>query len=216
MTETRIPSEQAGSESPSDTDPLADIYDCDLERFGADPRAVHWKSAEVQNQNFEILSSIAPLNEATILDVGCGMADLLAFLRDRGFTGRYFGWDFSAGMVTRCRERFPDATFVRTDIYANMPEAEVDYALISGTLNDRVEGEIGAVFNLLRSVYARCRKGMAFNLLSSYVDYQEAGLLYCDPSDVLAFCKRELSRYVSLRHDYARFQFSTFVYRRDA
>jgi SAM-dependent methyltransferase len=201
---------------PADAHPLSDVYDRDLERFGDDPRAVHWKSIEVQRQNFEVLHSIAPLNDSNVLDVGCGTADFLAYLQEHGFTGSYVGWDFSAGMVARCAERFPDATFLKADIYANMPEIEVDYALISGTLNDRVEGGLDAAFNVLREVYSRCRRGMAFNLLSSYVDNEEARLLYCDPSEVFSFCKRELSRYVSLRHDYAPFQFSTFVYRRYA
>ena len=45
-------------------------------------------------------------------------------------------------------------------------------------------------------------KGVAFNALSTYVDYHDAGLYYCDPLALFDHAKRHLTERVSLRHDY--------------
>ena len=46
------------------------------------------------------------------------------------------------------------------------------------------------------------RRGLAFNLLTTYVDWRKDDLYYADPGRYFDFCRRELSRYVTLVHDY--------------
>ena len=55
------------------------------------------------------------------------------------------------------------------------------------------------------------KKGFGFNLLSTYVDWKEDHLYYGDPLFFFDFCKRHVSRYVSLLHDYPLYEWTILV-----
>ena len=65
----------------------------------------------------------------------------------------------------------------------------------------------------LRRMYAMCREAIAFNLMSDQVDTRSDSLFYPDTGEMLEFCRRELSRYVCLRHDYPLYETTFYVYR---
>jgi hypothetical protein len=60
---------------------------------------------------------------------------------------------------------------------------------------------------------------LAFNALSTYVDYIDEHLNYLDPAAMLDFCKTELSARTVLRHDYLLkegvipYEFTMYVYK---
>jgi hypothetical protein len=63
------------------------------------------------------------------------------------------------------------------------------------------------------------RLGLAFNMMSAYVDYQDPGLFYEYPENVFGFLKKEITPYVALRNDYevkpgvVPFDFTVYAYR---
>ena len=94
-----------------------------------------------------------------------------------------------------------------------------DYAIISGVFNNRVTDNWAFLTGALRLLFPHVRRGLAFNALSAYVDFQDEGLYYADPEAVFRFCKESLSPAVNLRHDYevkpgvVPFEFTTQVFR---
>ena len=60
----------------------------------------------------------AMISGGSILDVGCGMGHLLAFLEGR----IYFGWDYSPTMLEKLTEFFPEAPVIQGD--ATLPYDE--------------------------------------------------------------------------------------------
>ena len=55
------------------------------------------------------------------------------------------------------------------------------------------------------------KKGIAFNFLTKYVDWEEDNLYYANPSYYFEFCKNKLSKKVSLVHDYDLYEFTIHV-----
>ena len=49
---------------------------------------------------------------------------------------------------------------------------------------------------------AAANQTISFNMLSTYVDYQDDALYYFDPKEVFHFCKEEISPSVNVKHDY--------------
>ena len=96
---------------------------------------------------------------------------------------------------------------------------EADYSFVSGRSTcgwSRATRQWTAyVESVLRTLHEQSRRGFAFNLLTSYVDWRKDDLFYADPAAFFGFCKRELSRYVTLIHDYPLFEW-TIAVRRDA
>lgn len=69
----------------------------------------------------------------------------------------------------------------------------------------------------LRQMWAAADKGIAFNAMSSHVDYRDEGLFYVDPMQVFASCKDDLGGHPVLCHDYVTrpgefpFEFAMYV-----
>lgn len=200
---------------------LSDHYAALLAEHGVSPAAVQWSNADTQQQRLRILTEIADLQSAEILDFGCGTGSLLALLqRDLDYRGVYTGFDICAQMIEACRQQYPEHEFRHVDILAQPPQQQFDYVLASGVFNNAGDDNWGMMTTLLRELFRLSRRGLAFNCLSTYVDYRDEGLFYVEPEKVFAFCKQALSPSVTLRHDYRvkpgviPFEFTVYV-RRD-
>lgn len=98
---------------------------------------------------------------------------------------------------------------------------EVDFVIINGVFNNKVPGNdgFGYMCDILCRLMPIVRKGIAFNAMSTYVDFLDEELVYFDPGRVFNFCKENLSNLVSLRHDYQvkpdvlPYEFCTYVYK---
>ena len=51
-------------------------------------------------------------------------------------------------------------------------------------------------------MFKSANKGIVFNGLSKYVDYEDKSLFYSYPDKVLQFCIKNLSKYVILKTNY--------------
>ena len=128
---------------------------------------------------------------------------------------RYTGYDISEEMLTAARARCDQARS-RFVLGPEVTEA-ADYTFVSGTFNvklDAGDAEWDAyVKRQLEIMFAQSARGLAFNLLTTYVDWKTAQLFYADPTAYFDFCKTRLSRYVTLSHDYGLFEWTLLVTR---
>lgn len=190
-------------------------YEGSLAAHGASARGVGWPDPEGQVLRFERLARVldAAAGPVRVADLGCGYGALFTFLGPR--VAGYRGYDVSPAMIAEARRRVPDprASFV----VADAPDQEADYGFASGTFNVRLGADEAAwdayVRGALRGLWAHCRRGMAFNLMTTHVDWRSQDLFYADPAAYLAFCQRELSRRVLLQHDYGLHEWTMLVLR---
>jgi SAM-dependent methyltransferase len=182
---------------------LREHYDTLAREHGYGPEAVQMSSVASQEQRLRVLAEIIREPDASVLDFGCGTGHLCGLLRgELGFRGRYTGYDLSGETLALARTHHPDAHFEQRDIFRDGVGGHFDYAVISGVFNNRVSDNWVFLTRALRTLFPHVRRGLAFNALSAYVDYQDPGLYYADPGAVFRFCKEELSPAVNLRHDY--------------
>lgn len=195
-------------------------YSDKARRFGDSPKGVDWKDRDSQFLRFGVLADVLKTNsDFTVLDVGCGTGELLTFLNRTGRSGySYRGIDLSEEMIRRAGEKRWDGCapeFMRCSL--EEVDGEYDYVVSSGIFNVKGD-EAGDVWleyikDQLRKQFQRTRVGLAANFLTSYVDWTVPHLYYCDPGELLRFAKTELSRFVSIRHDYPLYEHTLFVYR---
>jgi hypothetical protein len=128
----------------------------------------------------------------------------------------YAGVDIVEELLALGRAKHPQARFCKIEDVAG---ERFDYVFVSGVFNNRRRGNRKYYEETLRTLFALCRRGVAFNMMSAYVDYRDPALFYESPERVFAFVKRELTPYVCLRHDYEikagviPFEFAVFAYR---
>jgi SAM-dependent methyltransferase len=204
-------------------DGVRDLYSGNLAEHGISSRSVGWPDADAQLLRFEKLAYVIladrPQAPVTVNDWGCGYGAMFAFLdaHPAAELARYVGYDVSEEMLAAAREHVPDP---RAEwVLGSEVTEEADYSFVSGTFNVRMEASDEAwgeyVRSTLRSLHERSRRGFAFNLLTSYVDWRKDDLFYVDPAEMFSFCKRELSRHVTLLHDYPLYEWTICVLRED-
>jgi SAM-dependent methyltransferase len=184
-----------------------------LLQHGPTPAGVDWNGEASQKMRFaQLLRALEPLPGAplSVLDFGCGYGALVPFLESREVAFTYYGFDISPEMIAEARRTWRGRTF-STDLSA-LPAADVVVA--SGIFNVRLEAHEDAwkahVQKTLRLIHERASRAWAANFLTAYSDPEKMrpDLHYADPGLLMDFVKRNLSRHVSVLHDYGLYEFT--------
>lgn len=192
---------------------LVSFYEKNLMLHGDRPEAVRW-SAKGQLLHYESLMDIGRIEASDrILDFGCGKGDFYQFLRDRGLASAYTGYDINPGLISLAEKKYPAARFRVFDIDKDEIDGEFDYIFLCGVFNLRLSGLDEIIQSTLARLFSHCRKGLAYNAVSALNPKKDFEMHYTPPGDLLTFAVRNLSPYVSLRHDRMLYDFTMFVYR---
>ncbi len=137
------------------------FYTAAINKHGITPKGVHWNSRHSQETRFEVLLSCVDLSGATVVDAGCGFADLYGYLQKRSIgVASYVGLDVSEQMVKIAKAQ-SGCTILQRDICRDdLPEA--DYYVCSGAMNILSRFD---TFLFIRNCYMAARKAFVFNLL---------------------------------------------------
>lgn len=192
---------------------IADFYERRVARFGVSPHALDWGSRYSQEKRFEVLIEVDELSGHSVLDVGCGQADLFAFLDSRGIAAAYTGYDISPAVIESARRRFPGLELELVDLMAeHVAYPQFDYVVASGIFHLRPRGGYAYLESMVRQMYRCCRLGVAFNSLSSKSQQIDADKFVADPATVLDMCF-DITTNVVVRHDYMPHDFTVYLYR---
>jgi hypothetical protein len=66
---------------------------------------------------------------------------------------------------------------------------------------------------LIRKMFSLARRGIAFNMMTSHVNFMAPNLYYKNPLEIIAFCASELSRRFRVDHAYPLYEYTVYVYR---
>jgi SAM-dependent methyltransferase len=183
-----------------------------LQTYGAGgPQALGWNGTTGQYARFEALTRIGDLAQCSVLDAGCGYADLYPYLRQRYAGVRYYGIEQVPELLEVAQARYPDAEGIslRSGDFLREPLPPTDYVLASGALNYR-QRDPRFIYQAIETLYGSCQLGLGFNLLS----WEPAGggpLASYDPATILSFC-HELAPRAELLEGYWEGDFTVFVY----
>lgn len=187
-----------------------------LAKFGDSAESAQYSSRESQEKRFEILAQIDELNGANILDFGSGAGHFATYLKSKKVEFSYTGVDVVEEFFDIGRAKNPGSRF---GVLEEFEHEKFDYIFISGVFNNKRKGNRKFYQETLKKLYGMCSKGIAFNMMSTYVDYQDADLFYESPERAFRFVKKELTPFVQLRHDYevksgvVPFEFAIYAYR---
>lgn len=161
-------------------------------------------------------ASMFNLKDKHILDVGCGIGMFYEYLKSLPTQiASYTGLDIVEPFLEYDRAQYPEARFDKVDIFLDPLDAYTpDVVFMSQVFNNKYHGadneEIAK--EAIRRFFSIAQVGIAIDFMTSYVDYNEAGLHYFSPETMFTFAKT-LTRTVALRHDYGPFEFTLFLYK---
>ena len=196
-------------------------YESCLRRHGEGPAAVDWKSTEDAAIRYDVMLGVIRSAEqrSVLLDFGCGLANLKDHMdvRKMGQVD-YIGLDLSPDFVAAARARHPGVPFFCMDAMLSdnvIPEA--DYTVMNGVFTRRHDLSFDEMqvymAALLARIFAHCRVGLAFNVMSKCVDWESESLFHVCPGELAKMICNSLSKHFVIRNDYGLYETTCYVYR---
>ena len=196
------------------------IYKELYEEHKGTPMAVSSESWNHKLTRFTMICDIFQNdNNISVHDVGMGIADMGKFIKSE-FPHKniqYSGTEILDEYVEEALKRFPASKFYNRDVAEQSFEDRYDYGLLSGVFHQRRDSPIRdwEKFSqqILKNSFKMCNNGIAFNFISPYVDFYQTQVYYCNLSKLINFVNDDLSRFFEIKHNYALFEFTVYVYK---
>jgi len=188
-----------------------DFYNKLLKKYGYNPQSVGWGSKKgKQSLRFEILCQIGILSNTSILDVGCGFGDLYGYLKYKKLKIDYYGIDINASLIKIGKKIYPKAKLAVNDLEQKKLKKKFDWVFFSGISTS--DCSYSYIKRMMIKMFELCKKGIAMNFVGGVTDFHSKDLFYSDPAKIYSLTK-DLSNRVSIRHDYAPYEFTMYIYK---
>ena len=192
---------------------VAKFYDSRFDEYGNNLKTVGWSSKKSQNLRFKNLFRSLRINNKKILDVGCGLGDMVKFLDSRTKNYNYIGIDISKKLVNYCKKNKnkKNRKFINSDIF-KVKEKNIDISVLSGSLSLNFVGIEDYTFKTMKKMFDISNECIALNFLSKYADYETKKNKHYYPERVFSWAKK-ISKNINLYHDYPLYEFTIQIYR---
>jgi SAM-dependent methyltransferase len=193
-------------------------------KHGDNHLGVGWtKGKEEADQRYQVMLDLIRPSEkrVSVLDFGCGLSHLYEYIEQTG--NRlidYQGLDLSDDMLAASRRKHPQNTYLQGDVLDGFDLPVYDYIILNGLFNSKRQHSFDDMFaymlRLITATFAKARAGIAFNVMTKYVDWERDDLFYVRLDDMARVVVRDLSRHFVIRHDYGAFEYTVYVYHEPA
>lgn len=155
-------------------------------KFSENYEVLGWEDKDSQIKRFQVFLDSVELEGKSILDVGCGLGDLLSFLKEKNVTVRYTGVDILPEMVRSAKHHHPGEDFQCCNMFENNPYAakSFDYIFCGGIFNLCMGDNLSFLQHAVKIFMKVAKEAVVFNLLSHTSPDQEEGYAYYDPEEV--------------------------------
>lgn len=180
--------------------PIERYYDDTAELIQDSAKAMGWSSHFNQQIRFDVFNYLVPLDNQTILDVGCGDGSFFHYLKDQSIVHQYTGIDLSAKMVQRAQERYPGINIRKKDFFEET--RSFDVVVCSGALSMVPETDgMKFLYSAIDHLFSLANGHLLFNLLTSYHESKSKLFQRYNPAEILELCFK-MTPYVTLNHSY--------------
>ncbi len=198
-------------------------YSSTFKTHGATSQGVDWGPEERALMRYDKMLEVIPTSlwesdtPVQLLDVGCGFGGLMRRAVEQGLALDYTGLDVSLPMIEKGRELFPQAQWAVGDVLRWGAEEQYDFVVCNGILTQKLDTpfeDMLAYSNaVIEKLYLLCRKGTAFNIMTTHVNFQVDNLFYRNPTELMGYCLHKLTRKVRIDHSYPLYEYTTYLYK---
>jgi cyclopropane fatty-acyl-phospholipid synthase-like methyltransferase len=196
--------------------------DC-LDKHGDTHLGVDWPNPADALTRYQVMLGIIREKEpvrVSLLDFGCGASHLYdTILANKLNNIDYAGLDISEKFIQLSRQKYPKINYYCLDILQSSTQLPMfDYIVLNGVFTEKRELSHDAMWEYFKQVLSvvskLARKGVAFNVMSSHVDWERDDLFHLPMDKLAGFLTKEISRDFVIRNDYQLYEYTTYVYRR--
>lgn len=198
---------------------LQHYYDRCLADHGDTAQGAGWPNEADRQTRFRIMRELAPKGQMQDLcDLACGTGAFLDHLIAAGQPPRrYLGLDISETAIATAQTKHGPERFARHDILRDATPEAFDYVVANGLFTVKDSLSQAEMWDFLRAatttMWDITRVGMAFNVMSTVVDWQREDLFHVECDALLSWLYGLAGRRVILRADYDLYEYTAYVYR---
>lgn len=188
---------------------ILSFYDQHIDEFGGGPRAVGWSDKKSQEARFVAICKMGDLDNSTVLDVGCGLGDLYAYINDHYQGVAYTGININPRYIEQAKVLYPDAHFeaINFEEYESGP---CDYVCASGMFAVKIPDYKKVYFGQIKKMFAMARKGVACTMLDAARHPNDETYAAYSIDEARAFCL-SLTDDVAVYQDYLPHDFTVIL-----
>lgn len=166
-----------------------------------DFKVLGWESREAQYMRFEMLTSNIDIQNKKILDVGCGLGNLLEYLIDKGIDATYTGVDILEDMIKSAKGKNLPGEFYCIDIFKQHPfeNKSFDILYTSGIFNLNMGNNMDFLEKAFGRFIELSREMVVFNLLDIESPDKEDPYYYYDHKQVTTMISEKYSQVDSIK-----------------
>ena len=200
---------------------IIDHYEACLARHGDSNLGVDWPNKQDAEKRYGVMLELVRENSAglSLLDFGCGASHLYPYLQHSRFAGlEYHGLDASPAFCELSHNKYPQVDYICLDVLAEPDRlGEFDYVVMNGVFTEKRDLTFDEMFEyfkqVMRVVFPKVRRGLAFNVMSKAVDWERGDLFHLPTDILISFLVKELSRHFVIRNDYGLYEYTVYVYK---
>ncbi|MDW3177648.1 MAG: class I SAM-dependent methyltransferase [Acidimicrobiia bacterium] len=198
---------------------IVDHYEQCFETHGPGHLGVDWPNAEDADVRYAVMLGIAS-GPSSVLDFGCGSGGMLDYMQrqDPRFDNLdYRGHDLSSMYIEYCRRKYPEVVFTCGDVLDGFVLEPADFIVANGVFTEKLdltqEEMLEFLWSMLSVLFDSARRGVAFNVMSTKVEWEREDLFHLEADLVRQFASDTLGASCQIVEDYGLYEYTVYLYR---
>lgn len=196
-------------------------YEECFKKFGATSEGIDWGNDI--NKLFLRYDKMLELfindksDKKSLLDVGCGYAGFYDYIKSKEINIDYNGIDIVQEMIEYAQAKNTTIKELIHDDFLDFNfNKTYDYIICNGVLTQKLETsniDMDIYANkLIKKMYQLSNKGIAFNIMTTKVNFFSNNLYYRNPSELMAYCMSEITNKIKIDHTYL-YEYTVYLYK---
>ena len=160
-----------------------------INRYTSNHEILDWESGKAQESRFDVFLDNVELSGKRLLDVGCGLGDLLGYCKAKGIECDYTGIDLLGEMVELAQAAYCDGHFLHGDMFKQdiFPADSFDVVFTSGIFNLNIGNNEEFLQSAIQRLWKVSRDVVVFNMLHTKSRDKDNTYYYHDPGEISAY-----------------------------
>jgi len=179
-------------------------------------KALRWNSKESQLVRFRSLLRLGDFQNKSLLDVGCGIADLFFFLKDNSFNIKYTGIEILKEFFDTAKIRlngYENINLINNDFFNHKFTNSYDFTICNGSLNLKEDDNYRLLFDFINKSISITNNAIGVTLLKEADGYiKDERLFHYDQKIVESLLNEMNIKNYKIFSDYADNDFTVLIY----